>query len=162
MTATATATATRTAKKLFCLFLCGRCTTTKWNCLISRFVEDGNKRQQFSFSFPELWYNPLEFNSKSAIKFEAVQIRCCVKVVTPPPLPSSPPPLGRTFFTRAAWWYMVTRDFVLTFFWARYSGYKKQDKQRFVWRGFSARCKRKVVGIRVSSILDILDEIPTI
>ena len=49
---------------LFCTFLCHRCTTTAWNCLISRFVEDGNKRQQFSFSFPELWYSPLEFNSK--------------------------------------------------------------------------------------------------
>ena len=55
--------------------------------LISRFVEDGNKRQQFFFSFPKLWYGPLEFNSKkvaniwrikrdgiSAIKFEAAQI----------------------------------------------------------------------------------------
>ena len=72
---------------LFCTFLCRRCTTTTWNCLISRFVEDGNKRQQLSFSFPELWCSPLEFNSKkiannwrikrdriSAIKFEAAQI----------------------------------------------------------------------------------------
>ena len=69
---------------LFCTFLCRRCTTTTWNCLISRFVEDGNKRQQLSFSFPELWCSPLEFNSKkiannwrikrdgiSAIKFGA-------------------------------------------------------------------------------------------
>ena len=47
---------------LFCTFLCRRCTTTTWNCLISRFVEDGNKRQQLSFSFPELWCSPLEFN----------------------------------------------------------------------------------------------------
>ena len=30
---------------LFCTFLCRRYTTTAWNCLISRFVEDGNKRQ---------------------------------------------------------------------------------------------------------------------
>ena len=30
----------------------------------SRFVEDGNTRQQFSFSFPGLWYSPLELNSK--------------------------------------------------------------------------------------------------
>ena len=50
---------------LFCTFLCRRCTTTTWNCLISRFVEDGNKRQQLSFSFPELWCSPLEFNSKN-------------------------------------------------------------------------------------------------
>ena len=40
------------------------CTTTTWKCLISRFVEDGNTRQQLSFSFPELWYSPLEFNSR--------------------------------------------------------------------------------------------------
>ena len=43
-------------------FLCRRCTTTTWNCHISRFVEDGNTRQQLSF--PELWSNPLEFNFK--------------------------------------------------------------------------------------------------
>ena len=71
----------------FCTFLCRRHTTTTWNCLISRFVENGNTRQQLSFSFPELWYSPLEFNSKpfaniwrikwdgiSAIKFEAAWI----------------------------------------------------------------------------------------
>ena len=28
------------------------------------FVEDGNTRQQLSFSFPELWHSPLEFNSE--------------------------------------------------------------------------------------------------
>ena len=33
-------------------------------CLISRFVEDGNTRQKLSFSFSELWYSSLEFNSK--------------------------------------------------------------------------------------------------
>ena len=48
---------------LFCTFLCRRCTTTTWNCLIWRFVEDGSKRQQLSFSFPKLWCSPLEFNS---------------------------------------------------------------------------------------------------
>ena len=32
-----------------------RCTTTTWKCLISRFVEDVNTRQQLSFSFPGLW-----------------------------------------------------------------------------------------------------------
>ena len=35
----------------FCTFLCRRCTTTTWNCLIPRFVEDGNTRQQLSFFF---------------------------------------------------------------------------------------------------------------
>ena len=77
--ATTTVTATRTAKSnrfrqanqqlctcvtLFCTFLCRRCTTTTWNCLISRLVEDENTRQQLSFSFPELWYSLLEFNSR--------------------------------------------------------------------------------------------------
>ena len=49
---------------LFCTFLCRHCTTTTWKCLISRFVEDGNTRQQLSFSLPELWNSPLEINSK--------------------------------------------------------------------------------------------------
>ena len=49
----------------FCTFLSRRCTTTTWKCLISRSVENGNTRQQLSFSFPKLWYNPLEFNSKT-------------------------------------------------------------------------------------------------
>ena len=34
-----------------------------WKCLISRFVVDVNTRQRLSFSFPELWYSLLEFNS---------------------------------------------------------------------------------------------------
>ena len=69
---------------LFCTFLCRRCTTTTSKCVISRFVEGGSTRQQLSFSFPELWYSPLEFNSKiiwrikrdgiSAITFEAAGI----------------------------------------------------------------------------------------
>ena len=48
---------------LFCTFLCRRCTTTTWKCLISRFVEDVNGRRLF-FCFPELWYSLLEFNSR--------------------------------------------------------------------------------------------------
>ena len=48
---------------LFCTFLCRRCTTTTWKCLISRFVEDLNSRRLF-FCFPELWYSLLEFNSR--------------------------------------------------------------------------------------------------
>ena len=48
----------------FCTFLCRCCTTTMWNCLIARFVEDVNTRQRLSFSFPELWYSLLEFNSR--------------------------------------------------------------------------------------------------
>ena len=45
-------------------FFCRRCTTTTWKCLILRFVEDVNTRQRLSFSLPELWYSPLEFNSR--------------------------------------------------------------------------------------------------
>ena len=54
----------RTCMALFCTFLSRRCTTSTWKCLISRFVEDSYTRKQLSFSFPELWYSPLEFNSK--------------------------------------------------------------------------------------------------
>ena len=35
-----------------------------WQCLISGFVDDVNTRQRFSFSFPEIWYILLEFNSR--------------------------------------------------------------------------------------------------
>ena len=35
--------------------------TTTWKYLISRFVEDVNTRQRFSFSLPELWCSHLEF-----------------------------------------------------------------------------------------------------
>ena len=49
---------------LHCKFFSRRCTTTTWKCLISRFVEDWNTKQQFSFSFPDFLYNPLKFNSK--------------------------------------------------------------------------------------------------
>ena len=49
----------------FCTFLCRRCTAAMWKCLNLLFVKDGNTRQQLSFSFPELWYSPLEFNSKN-------------------------------------------------------------------------------------------------
>ena len=34
-----------------------------WKCLISRFVEDVNTRRLY-FSFPEIWYILLEFNSR--------------------------------------------------------------------------------------------------
>ena len=50
------------ASRLFVHFFARRCTTTTWKCLISRFVEDVNTRR-LSFSFPELWYRLLEFNS---------------------------------------------------------------------------------------------------
>ena len=72
---------------LFCTFSRCHCTITTWNFLISRFVEDMNGRRRLSFSFAELQYSLLEFNSQknaniwqiewdgtSAIKFNAVQI----------------------------------------------------------------------------------------
>ena len=51
---------------LFCTFLCRRCTTTTWKCLISRCVEDVNTRDKdFLFLWdPELRYSLLEFNSR--------------------------------------------------------------------------------------------------
>ena len=48
---------------LFCTFLCRHCTTTTWKCLISRSAEIVNTRKQLYFSFPELSYSLLEFNS---------------------------------------------------------------------------------------------------
>ena len=53
--------------KLFYTFLCRHCTTTTWKCLISRFVENANTRQQLYFSFAELWYSLLEFNSRKKL-----------------------------------------------------------------------------------------------
>ena len=52
------------ASRFFWTFLCRHCTTTTWNYLISRFVEDTNTNQRLSFSFSELWYSPLKFNSR--------------------------------------------------------------------------------------------------
>ena len=48
----------------FCTFLCRRCTSTKWKCLIPLLMEDANTRQRLSFFFPDLWYSPSEFNSR--------------------------------------------------------------------------------------------------
>ena len=55
---------------LFCTLASRRCTTTTGKCLISRFVEDWNTRQQLSFSFPELWHSPLEFKFKKLQTFD--------------------------------------------------------------------------------------------
>ena len=49
---------------LFCTFLCHRCTTTTWNLLISRLVEDVNTRQWFSDSSFKPRYSPLEYYSR--------------------------------------------------------------------------------------------------
>ena len=39
---------------VFCTFLCRHCTTTTWNFLISRSMEDVNRGQRFPFSFVNL------------------------------------------------------------------------------------------------------------
>ena len=49
---------------LCCTFLCRHCTTTTWKYLISRLMEDLKTRQRLYFSFPELLYSLLEYNSK--------------------------------------------------------------------------------------------------
>ena len=72
---------------LFCIHFLAVVAGATWKCLISRFVEDGNTGQQLSFSSPELWYSPVEFNSQksaniwrikqdgiSALKFEVARI----------------------------------------------------------------------------------------
>ena len=56
-----------TCTTLLCTSLCRCCTNKTWKCLISPFVEDGNTRQQLSFSFPELYKGPLEFNSNKKL-----------------------------------------------------------------------------------------------
>ena len=43
-----------TYSTLFCTFLCCRCTTTTWKCLISRFMEDVNDRRWNFCSLSEL------------------------------------------------------------------------------------------------------------
>ena len=49
---------------LFCTFLCRRCTTTTWKCLISRFVEDVNTWDK---NFPFLFLN---FNTVFRIQLQ--------------------------------------------------------------------------------------------
>ena len=41
---------------LFCTFPYRHCTTTTWECQISRLLEDMNTRQRLCFSFPEFRY----------------------------------------------------------------------------------------------------------
>ena len=48
----------------FCTFLCSHFTASTWKWLVPRFVENVNTRQQLYFSFPELRYNFLKFNSR--------------------------------------------------------------------------------------------------
>ena len=71
---------------LFCTFLCRRCRTTTWKCLISRFDEAVKTKQRLFSSFPELCslldLTPEKFVNIwrikrvgiSAIKFEAARI----------------------------------------------------------------------------------------
>ena len=87
----------RMAKQQLCtsaraarIFLCCHCPTTTWKCLISRFVEDVNPRQQLSsssFSFPLLvlgwwcwwWLGSLSNNDSDGYdrkRHEKVNSRC--------------------------------------------------------------------------------------
>ena len=50
---------------LFRTFFCRHCTTTMEKCLISRFMEDVNKRRLKFLSPSELEYGSEEFGSKS-------------------------------------------------------------------------------------------------
>ena len=47
----------------FCTFLCRRCTTTTWKCVIFRFMEVVNKRRRISLSLSKLECGPQEINS---------------------------------------------------------------------------------------------------
>ena len=73
----------------FLYIFCRRCTTTKWKCIISRSVEDGNTRQQLS------WNSGIQLRKKSpkfykikrvgirAMKFEAARFTFRVKFSLP-------------------------------------------------------------------------------
>ena len=62
-----------TSITLFCIHFLAVVAGATWKCLISRFVEDGNTRQQLSFCFPELWDCPVEFNSKKLPTFVRIK-----------------------------------------------------------------------------------------
>ena len=49
---------------LYMYILYRHCTTTTWKCLISRFMEDVNKRTRNLLSHSELGYGSGEFNSR--------------------------------------------------------------------------------------------------
>ena len=53
-----------TYSTLFCTFLCRHRTTTAWKSLMSRFMEDVNKRQWICHSLPKLEGGPQEINSR--------------------------------------------------------------------------------------------------
>ena len=52
----------------FCTFLCRFCATTKWNCLILRFMEEVSDERRNFLSLSELEYNPWEFSSRGFAK----------------------------------------------------------------------------------------------
>ena len=53
-----------TCVTLFCTFLCRRCTTTTWKRPNFTFRRGRQHKTTTYFSFPELWYSLLEFNSR--------------------------------------------------------------------------------------------------
>ena len=48
----------------FCTSLCRHCTTTTWKCVISRYMENVNKRRQIFLSLSKLKCGPQEINSR--------------------------------------------------------------------------------------------------
>ena len=48
----------------FCTFLCRRCTTTTWKCVIFRFMEVVNKQRRIFLSVSKLEYSSQEINSR--------------------------------------------------------------------------------------------------
>ena len=48
----------------FCTFLCRRCTTTTWKCVIFRFMEVVNKRRRIFLSLPKFECSSQEINSR--------------------------------------------------------------------------------------------------
>ena len=74
-----------TCSTLFCTFICRHCATTTWKCLISRFMEDINKRKLFLFhnlsvvpkksapgKFDYIWH--FQGTGISVIQFEKTRI----------------------------------------------------------------------------------------
>jgi len=76
----------------FCTFLYRAARLQRaWNFLISRFIEDLNVRRLFSFSFCELRFSSLEFNSwKSGQHLTNVSINCLVLNKTDTYIPPQP------------------------------------------------------------------------
>ena len=66
------------ASRFFCTFLCRRCTTTTWNFLISRFVEDGEQKTTTFFFFSWTLMQSFRFQLQTRTKrggIRAIKLR---------------------------------------------------------------------------------------